>query len=157
MRRACRWILATAFVLSSATIPSAALAGSTKVEWKKVEAPTGVDHDRVVAMLKPILKSTAKKADFGKAKKLVLTARILEFRSVTRGDVHRVSCTLVGRIVGGPTARSHISFGGHPKDRAALEKQVLSMVATGVVTRLSEIVRHRVEAAEPSKAKAKDD
>jgi hypothetical protein len=153
MRRACSWILATAFLLASTTIPSVALAGSTKVEWKKVEAPSGVDHDRVVQMLKPILRSTAKKADFGKTKKLVLTARVLEFRSVTRGDVHRVSCTLVGRIVGGPTARSHISFGGHLNERAALEKQVLTMVATGVVTRLSEIVRNRAAA----EAKAKDD
>lgn len=151
MRRAHRWLLALSLLLTSAAAPSPALAGRTKVNWKTVEAPSGGDHDRVVAMLRPILKSTARKADFGKAKKVVLTARLVQFTSVTRGDVHRVSCTLVGRIVGGPTARSHISFGGRPQDRAAIEKQVLSMVASGVVTRLSEIIR--VRAAEESEKK----
>jgi hypothetical protein len=146
MRRAFRSLLALSFALASMAAPSPALAGRTKVDWKTVEAPSGADHDRVVRMLRPILKSTAGKADFGKAKKVLLTARLVEFTSVTRGDVHRVSCTLVGRIVGGPTARSHISFGGRPQDRALLEKQVLTMVANGVVTRLSEIVRARAAA-----------
>jgi hypothetical protein len=55
----------------------------------------------------------------------------------------RLSCTVLGRLEGGPSARSRISFGASPKDRAALEKQVLRMVANGVVARLAEIARTR--------------
>jgi hypothetical protein len=144
MRRASRWLLAILIALTAATAPSPApAAGRAKVEWKKVEAPPGDDHDRIVRMLRTILKSATRKADFGKTGPVKLSARLVEFTSVTRGDVHHVTCALVGRIVGGPTARSRISFGGHPKERAALEKQVLTMVANGVVTRLAEIAKTR--------------
>jgi outer membrane lipopolysaccharide assembly protein LptE/RlpB len=59
----------------------------------------------------------------------------------------------VGRLVGGPSARSRISFGGNPSEREALEKQVLSMVANGVVTRLAEIARAQA-AREKAQAEA---
>ena len=59
------------------------------------------------------------------------------------GDVLRVRCTLVGRVDGGPSARSKIAFGGDPAAQAELEKQVLTMVANGVVSRLAQIVRSR--------------
>ncbi|MEZ4315694.1 MAG: hypothetical protein R3F14_47365, partial [Polyangiaceae bacterium] len=76
------------------------------------------------------------------------------------GDVHRVTCTIVGRIPGGPSAKSRISFGGSPAEKAKLEKQVLTMVAKAVVTRLAEIVRSRAakeEAAKEEAARESDD
>ena len=59
-----------------------------------------------------------------------------------------------GRVPGGPSAKSRISFGGSPADKAKLEKQVLTMVANAVVSRLAEIVRARAakEAAEKDAA-----
>ena len=155
MRRAPRWLLALFLALAATTLPAPAHAGGKdKVAWKKIEAPAGDDHDRLVRLLKPLLQKATRKADFGKSKGVVLHARIVTWRSFTQGDVHRVSCTLVGRIQGGPTARSRISFGGRPTERAALEKQVLTMVANGVVTRLAEIVKTRAtEAAEAEEQK----
>jgi hypothetical protein len=143
MRRVPRWLPAILIAVAAAAAPAPAVAsGRANVAWKKVDAPPGDNHDRIVRTLRTILKTATRKANFGK-RPVALTARVTEFTSVTRGDVHRVTCTLVGRIVGGPTARSRISFGGHAAERAALEKQVLTMVANGVVTRLAEIAKNR--------------
>ena len=38
-------------------------------------------------------------------------------------------------------ARSRISYGGSPEKREELEKQVVTMVANGLVGRLAQIVR----------------
>ncbi|AUX26659.1 uncharacterized protein SOCEGT47_072290 [Sorangium cellulosum] len=133
--------------------PAESLARGTRVEWKSVDVPAGERQKERARALRGMLRSAAKKADFGKARSVVLSARVVEFTSATRGDVHRVSCTLVGRVVGGPTARSRISFGGRPSERQALEKQVLTMVANGIVGRLASIVRARDEARD----KARDD
>jgi hypothetical protein len=124
------------------TSPAPALAQRAKVDWKSIEVPAGEDYDRRVRALRGKLVDAARKVNFGGVESVVLSARMVEFTSITRGDVHRVSCTIVGRI-GGATARSRISFGGRPSEREALEKQVLTMVARGVVTRLAEIARTR--------------
>jgi hypothetical protein len=152
MRRLIPWLLAATLGFATIAAPAPVLAGNTKVEWKAVEAPPGADHDRLVRALRTLLTQAARKADFGKQPSVVLTARIVAFSSITRGDVHHVACTLVGRVVGGATARSRISFGGRPEDRAGLEKQVLTMVTNGVVTRLADIVRSRAA----QKAKKED-
>jgi hypothetical protein len=147
MRRTSRWLLAALLGLASVIAPAPASA-RPKVAWKTVEAPSGDNHDRMVRALRTALTNAARKADFGKAKSVVLSARVVEFTSVTHGDVHRVSCSIVGRVVGGATARSKISFGGKPEERAKLEQQILTMVANGVVTRLAEIVRNSAAKAD---------
>jgi hypothetical protein len=157
MRRLTSWLLAAAVGLAVAA-PAPALASRPTVQWKTVEAPAGDMHDRLVRNLKSMLSQAARKADFGKrTKSVMLSARILSFTSVTKGDVHHVTCTLVGRVVGGATARSHISFGGRPEERAALEKQVLTMVANGVVGRLADMVRNRAAADERAAKKAREE
>jgi hypothetical protein len=52
-----------------------------------------------------------------------------------------VTCSLVGRLKGGGTARSKIAFGGKPSNRSKLERQVLASVTDGVIIRLSELAR----------------
>ncbi|MGK3984639.1 hypothetical protein WME99_16460 [Sorangium sp. So ce136] len=144
MRHASRWLFSAVMALTTlAASPALTFARDTKVEWKSVDVPAGEGQTQRARTLRGLLASAAKKADFGKAKSVVLSARVVEFTSSTRGDIHRVSCTVVGRVVGGPTARSRISFGGRPSERQALEKQVLTMVANGVVGRLAAIVRAR--------------
>lgn len=144
MRQASKWLLAMLIGLVMVTTsPAPALARGTRVDWKSVEMPGGQDQDRRVRALRTLLVHASQKADFGKTKSVILSARVVEFTSSTRGDVHRVSCTIVGRVAGGPTAKSKISFGGRPSEREALEKQVLTMVANGVVGRLASIVRAR--------------
>lgn len=157
MRRLTSWLLAAILGLSAAAAPVPALANPPTVQWKTVEAPKGDAHDWLVRALKSMLSQATRKADFGKrTKSVMLTARIVSFTSVTRGDVHKVSCTLVGRVVGGATARSRISFGGRPEERAALEKQVLTMVANGVVGRLADIVRSAAERDARNEKKKRD-
>ncbi len=130
--------------------PAEAPASGTAVTWTKIDVPDGDDAKAFEKSLKKLLDQAAKKANFGKAKKLSLSVKVLEFTSETKGDVHRVTCAIIGRIPGGPSAKSKISFGGTPADKVKLEKQVLAMVSKAVVTRLAEVVRARAakEAAE---------
>jgi hypothetical protein len=141
--RVLRWLYAAALGASAiALTPAASFArSSTKVEWASIRVPAAKGSERTTRVLRGFLTQAAKKADFGSAKSVKLSARVVEFTSVKKGDILQVSCTIVGRLVGGPSARSRISFGGNPNEREELEKQVLSMVANGLVTRLAEIAR----------------
>jgi hypothetical protein len=158
MNRVTRWLCAAALGATSiALCPAISHArSSTKVEWASIRVPTGKDSERTTRMVRSLLTQAAKKADFGDAKRVKLSARVVELTSVKKGDILQVSCTIVGRLVGGPSARSRISFGGNPSEREALEKQVLSMVANGVVTRLAEIARAQA-AREKAQAEAEKD
>jgi hypothetical protein len=137
-----RWIAAMALFASAlVTAESAASADRPKVEWARVEVPAGQDAARLSKLLREALEKAARKADFGKAKSVTLTARITSFQAERRGDVIRVTCAATGRVKGGASARSKISFGGSPEARGALEKDVLTMVANGLVARLAQIAR----------------
>ncbi|UQA60891.1 hypothetical protein [Polyangium aurulentum] len=125
----------------------------TAVDWTRVDAPPGDDADRLAKNLKGALKDASRKADFGKTRKVALRARITEYVVEKRGDVLRIRVAVVGRIVGGPSAKSRISFGGDPRDPKGLEKQVLTMVANGVVSRLAALVRDQ----EAAKKRAEED
>lgn len=131
--------LAVAFALAFS--PAASFAKPSKVEWSRVEVPPGDDAARLEKTFKAALVQAAKKASFGDAKSVVLTAKLVELTTETHGDVLRVSCTVKGRVVGGASAKSKITYGGSPNDRAELEKQVLTMVANGLVARLAQIAR----------------
>jgi hypothetical protein len=141
MHRVARWLTCAVIGLSAlAFAPPAALA-KAKVEWSHVDVPEGDGSAKVGKLLKTALEQASKRANFGKAKSVTLSARVLSFTSSMRGDVLRVSCTVMGRVAGGASARSKISFGGSPDARAELEKQVLTMVANGLVARLAQIAR----------------
>ncbi len=65
----------------------------------------------------------------------------MELTTEEHGDVLHITCTVMGRVVGGAGARSRISYGGSPEKREELEKEVLTQVANGLVARLAQIVR----------------
>jgi hypothetical protein len=113
----------------------------TKVEWSRVDVPAGESSARLGKVLRAALEQAARKANFGDAKSVTLSAKIVAFSAEQRGDVVRVSCTVMGRVKGGQGARSKISFGGSVAERTELEKQVLTMVANGLVARLAQIAR----------------
>jgi hypothetical protein len=136
-----QWFALTAISLSVlGGAPGTALA-RTKVEWSRVEVPAGEDAARISKVLRTALTQAAQKTNFGKAKSITLSAKLLSFSAEQRGDVLRVNCTMMGQVQGGKSARSKISFGGSPAQRTELEKQVLTMVANGLVARLAQIVR----------------
>jgi hypothetical protein len=144
MRRVTAWVVAAALGLATvAGAPGAALAADrAKVDWARIDVAEGLDQARLGKMLKEALKQAARRADFGKATRAVsLSARIVEMKTEQQGDVLRVTCTVSGRVIGGQGARSRISYGGSPERRDELEKQVLTMVANGLVARLAQIVR----------------
>jgi hypothetical protein len=146
MNRAPRKIagLLVCVLIALSTPASTAFARTpTAVEWTRVEGPPGEQADRLARTLRALLKEASRKTDFGGARKVSMRARITEYSVERKGDVLRIRCSIIGRLVGGPSAKSRISFGGDPSDPRALEKQVLTMVANGVVSRLAALVRER--------------
>lgn len=107
---------------------------------KGVDTPKAVDKE-----LRQWLKKAAKQQDWGGAGNNKIEARFelrtLSYRLDTR-TLH-ITATLMGRLPSGRHAESTISFGGAPSERTALTRQVLRIVATGVVTRLADIERKR--------------
>jgi hypothetical protein len=93
---------------------------------------------------------TAKALDFGGMKRVEVSFEVVELDVQVSDDLVRVSCTIVGRLRGGGTARSRLSFGGRPSRRTALERQVIGMVTEGVVTRLAELSRKRSQTPPPA-------
>lgn len=158
MRRVSRLIAAFALALTASLAPasSAFARGKATVEWTRVDAPEGKDGDRIARTLRSLLKEASRKADFGKSGKVALRAKITEYVVEKKGDVLRIRCTVIGRVEGGASAKSRISFGGDPNDPRALEKQVLTMVAHGVTSRLAAIARSRAEAEEKKKNAARE-
>lgn len=143
MRRVTKWgpVVLAALLSVLAIAPAAEARPKPKVEWVRVDVPGGGDSARVQKVLKQALATAAKKANFGKVKNVSLSARVVEMNVEERGDVLRITCTAMGRVVGGAGARSRISYGGSPDKREELEKEVLTQVANGLVARLAQIVR----------------
>jgi hypothetical protein len=98
-----------------------------------------------------LLHRSAKPLSFGHGQRVEVSVRLTELTIEQEDDVIRVTCTLIGRLKGGGSARSHISFGGKPNKRKELEHQVLAMVSDGVMSRLAEMARVR-EALEKKKS-----
>jgi len=139
-------LLATGVVAVAAfTIPAAA-EGKDFVDIAEIRVPDSDDAKATrnrIKLIRGLLRSAAKHADFGEAKNVQIHAKLTRFEVVEKDGILRVTCTLIGRLDGGPSARSHISFGGHPEKRKTLEKQVLRMVSDGIITRLAELAKQR--------------
>jgi len=156
MSRFFRWITLGSVLLCLGLVPAPASArSSTKVEWTKVDLPAGDAYERAGKKLKKLLREASRKADFGKAKKVKLRAKVTELTYQQKGDILRISCTVVGRVEGTASAKSRISFGGDPNDRDGLENQVLKLVASGLVSRLAAIARTDAAKKEAAKKAAK--
>lgn len=142
MRRVKTWLIRAALALTAVCAAPLPALAKPKIEWSKIQVPEGDNAARTTKVLKQALEQAARKANFGKkAKSVSLSARIVEMRSEVHGDVLQVSCTMMGRVAGGATAKSKISYGGSVSTRDELEKQVLTMVANGLVARLAQIAR----------------
>jgi hypothetical protein len=137
------WLLATCLAAATLCGTNEALARPT-VAFTRVEVRPGDDAPRLGHELRALLTQATRHASFGpggRRTKIDVTARLVEFSAEERDGVLRIRCAMTGHLVGGRGARSKISFGGSPKDRAKLEKQVLKMVADGLVARLAQIAR----------------
>lgn len=92
-----------------------------------------------------MLKRAARRADWGAGRGARIEYRVVveELSISESAGVLRVRCTALGRLPRGKSARSHLDFGGDPRNRSAVVERVLEMVARGVVTRLAALERER--------------
>lgn len=91
------------------------------------------------------LKRAAKRADWGAARgaKIEYRVTVEELTVTERNGVLSVRCTALGRLPRNKSARSHLVFGGNPRERQRVVSHVLSIVARGVITRLAALERAR--------------
>ncbi|HEY5375353.1 MAG TPA: hypothetical protein VIK01_16850 [Polyangiaceae bacterium] len=124
--------------LSAATRP--------RVKLDRLAMPADlVGSKELEAHLRRTLKREARRADWGAGSQSKISYRFfveqLELRE--EAGVLHVTCTALGRLPRGKSAKSHIVFGGDPHDRKKVVEHVLDIVARGVVTRLAELERAR--------------
>lgn len=91
------------------------------------------------------LKREAYRVDWGAGRENRIEYRffVTELSYKLSDGALRIRCSAVGRLPGGQTAKSELTFGGSVNERAPLTKQVLEIVARGVITRLAELERRR--------------
>lgn len=97
------------------------------------------------AQLKKTLRREVYRADWGAGRENRIEYRfsVTELKYTLVDGALRVHCSAVGRLPRGQTAKSELTFSGHPSERMALTNKVLEIVARGVVTRLAELERKR--------------
>lgn len=95
--------------------------------------------------LRSTLKREARRADWGAGSESKISYRFFVEQLDLREEagVLHVTCTALGRLPKGKSAKSHIAFGGDPRDRKKVVERVLDIVARGVLTRLAELERAR--------------
>ncbi|HEX3773721.1 MAG TPA: hypothetical protein VHV51_04600 [Polyangiaceae bacterium] len=121
-------------------------AARPKVKLDRLTFPASFnDAKDYESHLRGTLKREARRADWGAGSGSKISYRFfveeLELRE--DGGVLHVTCTALGRLPKGKSAKSHIVFGGDLRERKKVVEHVLDIVARGVVTRLAELERAR--------------
>ncbi|HKO48981.1 MAG TPA: hypothetical protein VJV79_14720 [Polyangiaceae bacterium] len=95
--------------------------------------------------LRSTLRREVRHADWGAGPTSKISYRFVVEKLDLREEngVLHVTCTARGRLPKGKSAKSHIVFGGDPRERTKVVRHVLDIVARGVVTRLAELERAR--------------
>ncbi len=128
------------------TLAAAPATGRPRIKLDRLELPASLgDAKEYESHLRVTLKREARRADWGASTGSKISYRFfvqqLELRE--EGGVLHVTCTALGRLPKGRSAKSHIAFGGDPRERKKVVEHVLDIVARGVVTRLAELERAR--------------
>jgi hypothetical protein len=121
-------------------------ANHPRVELDRLTLPADlVGAKEYEAHLRSTLKHEAWRADWGAGSGSKISYRFFVEQLDLREEagVLHVTCTALGRLPKGKSAKSHIAFGGDPRDRKRVVEHVLDIVARGVVTRLAELERTR--------------
>jgi hypothetical protein len=139
-------ILASPGSLRAETQESAASRGGPRVKLDRLSLPPDlIDAKAFENHLRKTLRREVRYADWGADVKSKISYRFAIERLELREDngVLHVTCTARGQLPKGKSAKSHIVFGGNPKERTKVVQHVLDIVARGVVTRLAELERAR--------------
>lgn len=114
------------------------------VEFKK-DGVEKKDQKRIATTIRRQAHRAAKHLDFGVKGRVEITFSVRDIQVVEEDDVVTVTCTLVGRLKGGGSARSKIRFGGKPDKSRKVERQVVAAATEGVLTRLAQLSRERAK------------
>lgn len=120
--------------------------GRPEFHIDRLTFPPGIAREAELRrQLERALKLSAKKVDFGTGRGGRVEARfaLTTLSYKLDGSVLSVEGALTGRLPSGRHAESTIRFGGRPSDEPKLTKQVLEILARGVVTRLADLERRR--------------
>jgi hypothetical protein len=120
--------------------------GRPKIKLDRLSFPSDIaERKELEAHLRRTLLHEARHADWGagRGSKISYRFAIQELDLREEAGVLHVTCTALGRLPKGRSAKSHIAFGGDPHDRRKVVERVLEIVARGVVTRLAELERAR--------------
>jgi hypothetical protein len=120
--------------------------GRPRVSLDRLVFPDGIENGlEFQRHLKLRLRREARHADWGAPTSAKIEFRFFVEQLATRveGNVLHITCTALGRLPKGKSARSKIEYGGDPRKRTLEVKKVLEMVARGVITRLAELERER--------------
>jgi len=114
-----------------------------KVVWTDISIASREKRPELERFLKQVVEQQTRRADWGAKRPSQLEARfeVTEWSAVIGKDVVRVTCTGVGKLKGGQSVRSHFSMGGRPAGRGVLERQLLTMLGRGIVSRLADVAR----------------
>ena len=154
MRRTLLFLTLFTFLTPSAAWGEAPISGSLE---KPTDGHPTVHLDRLVfpkdvvgattfeKHLRKVLKREAQRVDWGAGRENRIEYRfyIEQLTFALEGRVLRIRCEAVGRLPGGQTAKSELTFGGDIGERVQLTHQVLEIVGRGVMTRLAELERRR--------------
>jgi hypothetical protein len=120
--------------------------GSPKVHLDRLEFPKDVAGSAQLKIhLQRVLAREVRRLQWGAGRDNRIEYRffVTKLDVEVRDGVLQVSCAATGALPGGKTAKSQLTFGGSPNQRIHVMKQVLEIVARGVVTRLAELERRR--------------
>jgi hypothetical protein len=118
--------------------------GRPTVVLDRLEVPADVPQ-LYQRHLRHALKRLARRAEWGagRGSRIEYRFRVERLEVSHQGSVVRVTCTALGRLPRGRSARSHLVFSGDANKRDAVVQRVLEIVARGVVTRLAELEAER--------------
>ena len=119
--------------------------GRPRVELDQLTFPDPAVKRRYEKYLRRVLAREARRADWGAGKGSTIEYRFaVEALSVVQRDsAIQVKCKALGQLPKGKSARGQLEYGGDPRHQTKLVKQVLEIVARGVITRLAELERVR--------------
>lgn len=134
--------------MGSGVAPASAAESQGRPDFRidSLSFPPGIAREAELRRyLEQKLKLAAKKVDFGTGRGGRVEARFILTNLSYRldGSVLSVEGALSGRLPSGRHAESKIHFGGRPADEPQLTRQVLDILAQGVMTRLAELERRR--------------
>lgn len=103
------------------------------------------NRDEYLRFLKKFLKREVRRVDWGASSRNKISMRfdVERLDLEAHASVLKVRCTAVGELPHHRNARTELVFGGDRANEQRLVKQVLEIVARGVVSRLSALERAR--------------